>query len=182
MNIFVTDDDPRICAINLDNKRVIKMILESAQMLCTALAQHGGLVPRQVGTTKKGKARYDYYFHSGLKAYKPTHVNHPSNVWCRETRNNYSWLLMHLRALFDEYTFRTGKTHASEYIYEELVDGAKHIPQGKLTASANCTARQDLNISYKHMSDIPAAYKLYLIDRWANDKLKPKWTKRSRPF
>ena len=161
MNIFVTDDDPRISAINLDDKRVIKMILESAQMLCTALHEHGA---------------------GHLAQYKATHKNHPANVWCRQTRMNYGWLLMHFVALSNEYTYRTGKVHKSFSLFPELLKGAAYIPDGKLTSYANCAARSDINISYKHIDHTPTAYKKYLIDRWAKDKLKPKWTNRSRPF
>lgn len=161
MNIFVTHEDPRVSAIYLDDKRVIKMILESAQMLCTALHIHGA---------------------SHLAQYKPTHVNHPSNVWCRETHLNYGWLLMHFKALCDEYTYRTGKIHKSSLMYDDLVTGVNFIPKGDLTPYANCAARADMNISYKHLDDTVEAYRLYLIDRWALDTLKPKWTGRARPF
>lgn len=161
MNIFVTHEDPRISAINLDDKRVIKMVLESAQMLCTALHEHGA---------------------SHLAQYKPTHKNHPCNIWCRETHMNYAWLLMHFKALCDEYTFRRGKIHKSSLMYDDLFEGVKHISNGKLTAFANCAARQDMGISYKHLADIPEAYRLYLTDRWSSDKLNPKWTGRTRPF
>lgn len=161
MNIFVTDEDPRISARNLDDKRVTKMVLESAQMLCTALHEHGA---------------------SDLAKYKPTHVNHPCNMWCRATRLNYGWLLMHFRALCDEFTFRTGNIHKSSLLYDDLVAGASHIPDGPLTEFANCAARSDMNIDYKHVDDVCTAYQLYLQDRWANDKLTPKWTNRHRPF
>lgn len=183
MNIFASDIDPRISAINLDDKRVIKMILESAQMLCTALNEHGALDKVKIGETKTGKSKYDYYFkNTSIKAYKPTHTNHPSNIWCRENRMNYGWLLMHMKALADEYEYRMGRKHASLYMYDELVKGAQHIPNGNLTPIANCAARQDMGINYKHIKNVQQAYKLYLVDRWATDKLTPKWTKRKRPF
>lgn len=161
MNIFATDKCPIKSAQNLDDKRVIKMTLESAQMLCTALHMHNA---------------------SHLARYKPTHSNHPSNVWCRETRMNYGWLLMHFKALATEYTYRTGKSHKSFELFPDLLAGAEYIPEGPLTEIVNCAARADMNISYKHLDDVYEAYKLYLTDRWALDKLKPKWTNRSRPF
>lgn len=161
VNIFITDEDPRISAVNLDDKRVIKMVLESAQMLCTALHENNA---------------------SHLAQYKSTHKNHPSNIWCRTTHFNYAWLLMHFKALCDEYTFRTGKTHKSSLLYDDLYKGLQFIPKGKLTPYANCAARQDMGISYKHLTNTCEAYRLYLTDRWASDKLTPKWTNRSRPF
>ena len=155
MNIFVTDPDPIVSAQNLDTKRVIKMILESAQMLCTALHQNGA---------------------SHLAKYKQTHLNHPSNVWVRTTRSNYEWLLNHMRALLDEYTFRCGKLHACESMVNDLTAGTNYIPVGDLTPFANCAARSDMNIDFKHIQDTPQAYKLYLIERWNTDKRHPTWT------
>jgi hypothetical protein len=37
MNIFVTSDCPKLSAQALDNKRVVKMVLETAQLLSTAI-------------------------------------------------------------------------------------------------------------------------------------------------
>ena len=154
MNIFATDIDPVVSAKALDTKRVIKMVLESAQMLCTALHLNGA---------------------SHLAQYKKTHANHPSNVWVRETRSNYEWLLAHFKALCDEYTLRCNKVHATSNLYSNLTIGSLHIPIGSLTPIANCAARKDLGIDYKHVSDVHLAYKLYLIKRWSLDSRSPKW-------
>jgi hypothetical protein len=161
VNIFVTDADPRVAATHLDDKRVIKMVLESAQMLCTALHENSA---------------------SHLAKYKPTHKNHPANIWCRTTHYNYTWLLMHFKALGLEYNLRTNKNHKSMELFDDLYEGVKYIPKGNLTPFANCAARADMNISYKYLDDTHEAYRLYLTDRWASDKRLPKWTMRSRPF
>lgn len=162
MNIFVSDPCPIKSAQNLDDKRVIKMILESAQMLCTALHEHG---------------------HSHIAKYKATHKNHPCNIWARENQANYNWLYIHFIALSEEYTHRTGKIHKSyKDCSVDLAKGMTLLRAGELTPFANCAARKDMDIDYKHLPDVHEAYRLYLIDRWANDKLTPKWTKRNRPF
>jgi hypothetical protein len=160
LNIFFSDADPVIAAQNLDDKRVIKMILESAQMLCTALRENNA---------------------AHLAKYRATHKNHPSNIWARATRANYCWLLAHFKALCEEYTYRYGKVHASEALYQDLLNGAVHIPDGTLTPFANCAARSDININYKNMTDVVAAYRLYLIARWRNDKLPVRFTFRGAP-
>jgi hypothetical protein len=160
VNIFITDIDPVISAQNLDDKRVIKMILESAQMLCTALRMNNG---------------------THLAKYKATHANHPSNVWARQTDSNYDWLLRHFKALCDEYTHRFNKVHASESLYTDLVTGKSLIPSGSLTPFANCAARSDMGLDFKHIIDVPLAYQTYLLRRFANDKLPVKWTKRTDP-
>jgi len=162
MNIFVSDPCPIKSAQNLDDKRVIKMTLESAQMLCTALHEHN----------LSQHARY-----------KPTHKNHPCNVWVRKNKQNNFWLVSHFEALADEYSFRMGKIHKSyKDCYSDLVFGGNHLPDGNLTPFPNCAARKDINIDYKHVSDVHEAYRKYLTDRWATDKIPPKWTKRTRQF
>jgi hypothetical protein len=154
MNIFATDIDPVVSAKALDTKRVIKMVLESAQMLCTALHLNGA---------------------SHLAQYKKTHANHPSNIWTRETRSNYEWLLAHFKALCDEYTLRCNKVHATSHLYGNLKIGSQHIPAGPLTTIANCAARKDLGIDCKHIPDVHLAYKIYLIQRWKLDARPPQW-------
>lgn len=152
VNIFVTDPCPKLSAKFLDDKRVVKMVLESAQMLSTAITECGGTAP-----------------------YKTTHKNHPCNVWARKTRANYLWLLNHFIALATEYTNRYQKVHKSFNLLPQLIAGAAHIPNGGLTPFANCAANAELGINYKHMDDIPTAYQLYLNDRWDNDKRTPTW-------
>jgi hypothetical protein len=67
------------------------MILESAQLLCTAHVVSDG-----------DKADVPY---------KVTHKNHPSAIWARESVSNYVWLYDHMIALGEEYTRRYGKKH-----------------------------------------------------------------------
>jgi len=118
MNIFVTNECPVESAKFLDDKRVIKMILESAQMLSTAVQLHGG--PQ-----------------GGL--YRVTHINHPCTVWVSATQGNYLWLYYHYQALMAEYFHRFGKRHKSSILQYELLWGLKYIPKGDLQPFVNCT-------------------------------------------
>ncbi len=160
MNIFVTDESPERSAINLDDKRIIKMILESTQLLCTAVNIHGGKTP-----------------------YKSTHVNHPSNVWTRTSRTNWYWLWNHTYELMDRYQAIYGKNHKCRMIIIDLVDNKLEelIPDIGPTPFANCAANADKGISYKDVTDVTLAYRLYLIDRWNTDARKPTWQKRNLP-
>ena len=85
MNIFYLDKCPNKAARLQYNKHVVKMILESAQMLCTAHHVYGN--PNDV-------------------PYKQAHLNHPSTVWTRENSLHYDWLYEHMLALGDEYNKR----------------------------------------------------------------------------
>jgi hypothetical protein len=91
MNIFYLDRDPVIAASHMYDKHKVKMILESAQMLCTA---------------------HRYYGNEDVP-YKTAHLNHPSSIWCRENSRQYYWLFDHMLALGKEYTNRYKRIHLS---------------------------------------------------------------------
>lgn len=152
MNIFVTDPCPFISARYLDDKRVIKMILESAQMLSTAIWECGG---------------------TGF--YRPTHKNHPCSKWARETRSNYQWLVNHFRFLMEEYSRRYGKFHKCAEYLDSIISGLRYIPEGELTPFPNCT-------KFKDIPDVHRAYRECLLDKWQNDKRPPKWTNTNPPI
>ena len=95
MNIFYLHHSPYLAAKVQYNKHVVKMILESAQMLCTAHHVYGNAEQKL------------------NVPYKQAHLNHPSTIWTRQCRANYRWLYLHMLALGYEYTKRYGKIHAS---------------------------------------------------------------------
>ena len=103
MNIFVTDPDPVISAQTLCDKHVVKMVLESAQMLSTAWRE-----PNDLRSSEFSSKYADEH-----ELYKTAHPNHPCSIWVRQARENYKWLYRHFVALCDEYTHRSGKSHAS---------------------------------------------------------------------
>jgi hypothetical protein len=116
MNIFYLDHDPMVAAQAMTDKHVVKMILESAQLLCAA---HRVLDGESVIQLSANGRRLTRYSHPTLDdvLYKSTHINHPSGVWVRESKANYLWLYEHFLALCAEYTNRYKKVHAT---YEKL--------------------------------------------------------------
>ena len=92
MNIFFIDPCPIKAAQMQCDKHVVKMVLESAQMLCAAhhVVEGGAPVP-----------------------YRLAHKNHPSTVWVRSNTKHYYWLYRHFHGLSEEYTKRYGKVHMS---------------------------------------------------------------------
>lgn len=143
MNIFVTDPCPIESAKFLDSKRVIKMVLESAQILSTNMHVLG--IPNA--------------------PYRKTHQNHPVTVWSRGSRANYMWLLAHFKALSDEYTARYGKVHKCIQYYGTFSDAANSVPDGPLSDFVNCT-------TYPEEADVFVAYKKHLQAKWENSKIK----------
>ncbi len=90
MNIFYLHKDPAKAASYFYDKHKVKMILESAQMLCTA---------------------HHHYGNGDNVPYKKAHYNHPSTIWCRQNSSQYMWLYDRMIALGKEYTKRYNKTH-----------------------------------------------------------------------
>ena len=86
MNIFYLDPDPVVCARYHNDRHVNKMILESAQMLSTAVRLSNIEFPECT--------------------YKGTHKNHGSSVWARESLSNWLWLRELAYALSDEFDWR----------------------------------------------------------------------------
>lgn len=88
MNIFVLHTHPKVCAQFHCDRHVVKMILETAQLL-------SNVAPPQ------------------LCLYKQTHMNHPCSKWARESFENFLWLYELGTELGIEYTHRYGKYHKS---------------------------------------------------------------------
>lgn len=129
MNIFAVNEDPRLAALELPDKLVPKMIVESAQMLSTA---HRVL---------DGDAKADA---KGL--YKKAYENHPSCIWVREDAMNYWWLWMHALTLCEEHRWRftdgdSDAPHKTLSIIHALQDLPLNIPAEKDT---NWEVLQDL--------------------------------------
>lgn len=120
MNIFFVDKDPEEAAMCLCDKHVVKMVLESAQMLSTA---HRVLDGHESIDTS-GKRRIKRWFlmdaERDMMLYKATHVNHPCNVWIREGVENYLWLTEHFYYLLNEYKYRYEKTHKCQEMFLTL--------------------------------------------------------------
>lgn len=114
MNIFVLDKDIKTCARYHCDQHVVKMILESTQILCTALNLKGFDTP-----------------------YKSTHTKHPCVKWAGESYSNFQWLTKLTLALNDEYKFRYNTAHDHKSIetlrkiqqYEYEDQGLTEFPQ-----------------------------------------------------
>ena len=111
MNIFYLSTDPRQAAEWMVDRHVVKMILESAQLLCTAHRLIDGTEYQGSTATGRKARRWRLDDHRDLTFYSATHINHPSAAWCRSSVENYSWLVDHLYGLMSEYTYRYGKKH-----------------------------------------------------------------------
>ena len=162
MNIFVLDENPWNAAQMVCNRHSVKMPLETAQLLCTALAAHGVL------DTPLRK----------FVAYKPTHRNHPCTIWASESRENFNWLVNHGIALCWEYNRRYGREHKCLKVIEDCARLELMIPEGKMTPHPLC-----MKDEYKIGDDVVESYRNYYIEgkTYMNKGAGPNWPTNSTP-
>lgn len=160
MNIFAYDPCPYKSALWLDDVRKNKMIVETAQLLSTAM---NVLDPTH-----------------NHHVYKTSYLNHPCAVWARQSAANFTWLVAYMEHLVAQ----RGKPHKSS----ELLPAFKSFrtsgmfPEAGLTPFANCARNQSLGIDYSFVDNVHAAYRLYSRERWSNDTIKLTWNNGKRPF
>lgn len=126
MNIFYLDKDPVVAARWMVDKHVVKMILESAQLLCTAHRLLDGVETLGKSATGRNVKRWVLSDAREPVLYSATHINHPSAVWCRQSVENYNWLTDHMFALLHEYTHRYNKQHKIEGELSYMLQSPPH--------------------------------------------------------
>ena len=154
MNVFFLSHDPHEAAQMMHDKHVVKMILETAQILSAVAHRHG--------------------FWSG-GYYAPTHQNHPCTLWAGDSEANASWLVDHGYALLNEYTHRYGKAHASgsviDKFYMEYVNQV--FPNTQWTPPAQAMPEQ-----YRVPGNAVQAYRNYYLGEKITQS---RWTRRPVP-
>ena len=162
MQMFLTSPDYTKCAQDLDDKRLNKIIVESAQIASTTL----WILDCDKAETLTSKK----------ECYLPTHENHPLVKWSCENYCNCRNILKYTFELCMEYLYRFGKTHKTLFIFESLSKSFYPYQFRKNwkppTVQPNCTT------NHKHIEDVYEAYRKELMLKW-NDS--SKWTKRKKP-
>ena len=152
VQIFVLDKNPKKAAVMLCDHHVVKMLLESAQILCS---------PHDANSAP----------------YKRTHYNHPCVKWARESSANYLWLLQHALAISEEYKLRYEKRHKSSAVihwcgfhFNEL-----EFPENKITPFA-----QAIPDIYKSPDPVMSYRSYYIGEKghfatWKKGRRQPRW-------
>ena len=157
MNIFILDESPIISAQMQCDKHIVKMPLETAQMLCSVWHRYG----------------------QGMNVpYKEAHKNHPCTLWAGNDGANYDWLWQHGMELCFEYTRRYNKIHKCQQVIMDLslsdcVLGFDNIR----TPHPQCMPEE-----YKCASDDAVlAYRKYYVNdkkdiaKWEKSRPAPDW-------
>lgn len=158
MNIFYLDQDIGACARAHMDDHVVKMTLETAQVLCTALHLND-----------EGNTLDDI-------PYRPTHCSHPCVTWAAESRSNVDWLLDFGLALCEEYTYRYDKTHACE---RKVIDWMIETSPQRIVPDRGMTERPlATDERYKIHDDPVTCYRHYYVHEKRN---LASWTGREVP-
>jgi len=174
MNIFYLDHDVYKCAEMHNDKHVVKMILEYAQLLSTAHRVLDGTIIDRLSPSGRKQKTYVLADNRESALYSATHINHPSAVWVRQSDKNYSWLFEMFESLLEEYTYRYGKKHACEKLVWALEVRPNNIPRGNFTEPTPAMPDE-----VKIVGDSIASYRNYYIN---NKSHLAKWKKRPVPL
>jgi hypothetical protein len=157
MNIFFLDQDPYKAAEYLCDKHVVKMVLESAQIMSTIWNEEN--------------PDHDLDF-----TYRSTHKNHPCVKWARKCFENYQWLSRHAIGLLVEYTHRYGKHHKSGEVITKCCWAPDSVPiNGEMTSPS-----QAMPDEYRDSDPVVAYRKYYIEDKMKN--IDCRWTRREVPY
>jgi hypothetical protein len=106
MNIFVLDKDPYKIAYQMFDKHVVKMILETAQLISSV--------------------------NDGPYLMSKAHMKHPCTLWVNSSINNYKWLIEHGKSICKEYEYRYNKEHSCKDIFYAFEEPLKELPNIEL--------------------------------------------------
>jgi hypothetical protein len=174
MNIFYLDNDVAKCAEMHCDKHVVKMIIEYAQLMSTAHRMLDG--EEYIDKTANGRKikrwrMKDNDYEIGLM--KASHINHPSNVWVRASKENYLWLNRMWNCLLLEYTHRYDKHHACEKYGKLLYACPVNIQNNPFTEPTPAMPDE-----VKVAGDSIKSYHNYYINNKAH---LASWKKRNKP-
>ena len=140
MNIFALSNSPHESAQMQCDKHVVKMTLETAQILSTVHHIHNSAYTNAL--------------------YKPTHRKHPCTLWAAENSANYRWLYDHFTALATEYEWRYLKRHLSWTKLHAFLD---HIPPLMDIEQDTTPFARAMPAQYKHFDDPVDSYRMYYV-------------------
>lgn len=202
MNIFVLDLDPVKCAEYHCDKHVIKMTLETAQILCTVrykiwskyiqdLEEHAEHMKEcescALEASNTGwdldEERDKVLDLIGEIPYKKTHENHPSVIWAAHSLVNYVWLCKLGMELGKQYTKRYGKKHKSVEVISDCIEAmelmASHFDSLHPTKFAQAMPEELIN-DLDPVQAYRAYYRLHKADiaEWNKGVEMPNWYKK----
>lgn len=132
INLFYLSKYPTKNAQYHNDKHVVKMITELVQQLSTAHRVLDGI--EYIDYSRNNRRIRRFYLLDGKMnqaLYKATHINHPMNIWVRESNAHYDYTYALARALAREYSYRYNKNHKSANVLPYLSEPPKCLLNNK---------------------------------------------------
>ena len=159
MNIFGIDTDTTSCATYHTDRHIVKMPLETAQMV-SFVYYHKDLWDGEVPNL--------------LMNFSAGHDKHPCSLWLRENLVNFLWSCELGIKLIEEYRFRydSQKHERCKMIFEWSLDNLPNLPVAEFTPFAKAMPEE-----YKVDCSVESYRNYY---RMGKSELH-QWTKRNKP-
>ena len=163
MNICVLDECPIQSAQMQCDKHIVKMPLETAQMLCAVFHRHG---------------------QGHLVPYREVHKNHPCTLWAGDSADNFCWLVQHGMELCFEYTRRYNKIHKCQQVIMDLREtdwGTLQYQDMEKTPHPQCMPDEYKSTELRIHSNTVRAYRRYYVNdkkdiaKWEKGRPMPDW-------
>lgn len=160
MNVFALHNSPKIAAQMMCDKHIIKMIIETAQILSCVLDYRYKEEHKTDDLTPSKQL--------DLPQYPKAHAKHPCTLWAMASTANFDWLRDHLRELCRQYSVRypnrngTMKAHSLEWTAMVYDAQAQYLefPLQQRTPFA-----QAMPDAYKSDDAVVAYRTYYLMDK-----------------
>jgi hypothetical protein len=170
MNLFILNEDPIIAAQQQCDKHVVKMTLESGQMLSTAHRLLDGTEYFELNAKGRKLRRW--------RLDDEREIKHPCTEWTMESSANYYWHYDHFEALAKEFEYRFGKQHST---WVDLKDTLKYLPANMPLKNHQTPFRLAMGANPECMdNDNPVeSYRNFYVTKRARFEMK--WSKRVIP-
>lgn len=178
MNIFILSKDAIEAAQLQCDKHIVKMVLESAQMLSTAHRLLDGVARPCLSKSGKRTVR-EWILPDERESvlYRAVHMAHPCTVWTMKSNNNYTWHYAHFLALCDEFTYRYGKVHMSDTKLRDILRSPpRNIP---VSYKTQFPLAMGSNPECMFPDDPVKSYRMFYQTK--QERFKMAWTKRKIP-
>lgn len=154
MQIFYLDTNLKHSVRYHVNKHVVKMPIESAQVLCTVLRERG----------------------EADMSYKSVYRNHPITRWADSNMLNFHWLNLYGLALCKEYRYRWNRVHATESVLANIYQFTMHY--GGIGSTFYNEPPMCVSARFKVLS-LVNAYRAYYL---ATKSRLFEWSRRPTPY
>jgi len=162
MTVYITDDDPAVCATDLADHHVRSKIVDTSRILAAALRRHGIAGPMLPRVTEE-------------------EVNGPFAVWAAADWNHFVWLGLYGLALVDEFDFRfsggdpaMAAIMAAGNIGNLMLDGEPDMPKVWPCLGTEAGYTSDVTVFNAYRKALTDLYRDRDSVSWTNTK-PPRW-------